>query len=152
MTRETRHEICHGCTNIIRVKYLIFGVIFFSEHMVFYQKQCFCLILRSYSYTLCCPQVYQLQYIVREYNKTSIFVVLKPLLKILNLPAETTLFSLLNGSIRSVALRHGICYNPGGEKGNCVFKPYVQEVLGKAQQVSPITQNKLDLCRERYIL
>ena len=39
-------------------KIFIFGVNFCSEHMVFRQKKCFCRILRSFSQTFSCPQVY----------------------------------------------------------------------------------------------
>ena len=35
---STRHAICHGCTDIIRVKYLFFGVNFCSEQTVFSRK------------------------------------------------------------------------------------------------------------------
>ena len=33
-----RHAICHGCTDIIRVIFLIFLGKFCSEHTVFFQK------------------------------------------------------------------------------------------------------------------
>ena len=45
----TRHAICHGCTDIIHVKYIFFGINFCSEHTVFCRKKCFCRILRSFS-------------------------------------------------------------------------------------------------------
>ena len=32
---EGRHGICHGCTDIIRVKFLFNGVKFFHEHTLF---------------------------------------------------------------------------------------------------------------------
>ena len=36
-----RHAICHGCTDIIRLKYYFFGVNFRSEHTVFCRKLSF---------------------------------------------------------------------------------------------------------------
>ena len=38
LLHNARHAICHGCTDIISVKYLFFGVNFCSEHTVFCQK------------------------------------------------------------------------------------------------------------------
>ena len=51
---QTRHAICHGCPDIICVKYSFFWVDFCSENTAFCQKWCFCSILQSFS----CPQAY----------------------------------------------------------------------------------------------
>ena len=37
----TRHAICHGCTDIIRVKYFLWVVSFCSEHTVFAENSAF---------------------------------------------------------------------------------------------------------------
>ena len=54
----TRHAICHGCTDIIRVKYKFVGVNFCSEHTLICRKECFCCILWSFSHTFSSPQAY----------------------------------------------------------------------------------------------